>query len=184
MITVPLPDFTTVAIVRTLLDLKTASESDDTAINILIGAASSTIRTYCNRTFTEQLYIETRDGTGTNSLMVREFPVTSISRVTVDGRDLPTTAFVRWRFGVKLTSGFFAPGVENVETEYTAGFSVTPADIAESCAKLAAYKFRAYSRIGQVSKILGGETVTFETAEFPKDVRNTLEQYMRRTPLA
>src|SRR5262249_6589951 len=62
---------------------------------------------------------------------------------------------------------------QNVAVTYTAaGYATTPPDIAQACIELVAQHYRERSRIGEVSKTVGGgETVTFSQKDMSDPVK-------------
>ena len=55
----------------------------------------------------------------------------------------------------------FTRRAQNVVVTYTAGYDTVPPDIAQACIELVCQRYRERTRIGEVSKALGGgETVT------------------------
>ncbi len=55
------------------------SSDDDTLIGYLISRATSAIEGYCDRTLRSSSYRERYNGDGTNTLLLREYPVTAIT---------------------------------------------------------------------------------------------------------
>jgi hypothetical protein len=73
---------------------------------------------------------------------------------------------------------------------YTAGFAAVPPDIAQATIELVCRKYRERTRIGEVSKSLGGgETARYETTSFSlrdmaSDIQLLLQQYRMVAPIA
>jgi len=128
----------------------------DTRMASAAGVASAKIRAYCNRDpddgFESAARTEVYDGTGTQTLHLREWPVDSIASVkfrtsvssgaavygeTVDdsgyyvGRDgeLVRAGSVGWE---NEPCGQWPVGVANIQAVYTAGYATIPDDIAEA----------------------------------------------------
>jgi hypothetical protein len=77
----------------------------------------------------------------------------------------------------------FSRRPQNVIVTYTAGYPTTPPDIAQAAIELVCQRYRERSRIGEVSKALGGgETVTFSQKDMGEDVKTALLQYRVAAP--
>src|SRR5438105_8207585 len=100
---------------------------DDGLFSDMVRAVSDRIERECGRTFGTLTYTETRDGTGTNSLTLSQYPVQSVASVTLlyprgtDGSPAQTTLLVAGtdytftRNAIKLYSRTFARGTANVQ---------------------------------------------------------------------
>jgi hypothetical protein len=72
---------------------------------------------------------------------------------------------------------------------YTAGFAAVPFEIAQATIELVARKYRERTRIGEVSKSLGGgetaryETTAFSLRDFTSDIQLLLQQYRMVAPI-
>jgi hypothetical protein len=68
---------------------------------------------------------------------------------------------------------------------YTAGYMTTPPDVAQACIELVCQRYRERTRIGEVSRALGGgETVTFSQKDMSDDVKLLLAQYRLVAPVS
>jgi hypothetical protein len=65
------------------------------------------------------------------------------------------------RLGLAGCDYAFTIGQQNITVAYTAGYTTTPADIDGGVAMRVAFEYRALAHMGQSSKGLGRETVTF-----------------------
>lgn len=191
---------TTLADVKGWLRLTAAT--DDALLTRLITAQSARIETYCSRTFASQAYTDTYDGKDTTALPFDNFPVTAVSSVTIDGVPIPASPAPTslnpyvpgYRFSETMLSliggGFpfgtyrFNRGYQNVIVAYTAGYSANaiPAELAQACIELVSIRYREIDRIGQQSKSIGGETVSFFKGDLPASVVGMLQPYRRVVP--
>ncbi|GLR26515.1 phage head-tail connector protein [Limnobacter litoralis] len=181
-------DLTTLADVRAFLGI--SGEADDQLITRMITEHSQAIQNYVNRQLTSQDYAETLDGYGGFTLLLRNYPITAISSLSVNGRTIPAAAGYsdpgyRFRnYEVVLNGYRFDRGLMNVEIAYTAGFETVPSDLAGACIKWVASSYRERERLGQASKQLNGaETVSYIVKDMPDSVKTVLKQYMRVVPL-
>lgn len=182
----------------TLQDVKTyfaiTSASEDDLLNALIAAASADIENYCNRTFAQAAYTETRNGNGANAMAARQYPIVSVQGVTVDGYAVPAAADA-------VSSGFvfsdtaiyirnsgrgrapgcgwsFARGVQNVTLQYTAGYATIPADLVQACVELVGWKRAKRQRIDKTSETLGNQqTQAFKLDGMPPSVIAAINTY-------
>ena len=182
-------DLTTVTQVQQVLLTQPGSEATDiTLIARLITAASEGFRSVLGFNPIAAQYTEVRNGSGTAAMMFGNRPVVAVISVEV-GPPSARVALVEnvdyaWDSSrVQLLGSIFREGVANVRLVYSAGFGVVPADLADACALATATKYRRLSRLGQTSKSIGGETVQFDTKDYPAEVWTVLENYRDRIPV-
>lgn len=174
---------TTLAKVKQYLGIATDDTSDDDLLTRLINAASMAIEVYCSRTFLSAAYTETRDGTGTRKMTMRNFPVTAVASVFVDGQAVParlsplSNGYTFDDLKVALTGYVFTSGMGNVTVTYTAGFASVPYDIEQACIEAVSLRYKAKDRLGVNSKSLAGESISFTNDDFPDYVTRVLRQY-------
>jgi hypothetical protein len=71
-----------------------------------------------------------------------------------------------------------------VTLQYTAGYAVTPPDLAQACVELVALRYRERTRIGEVSKSMGGaETVSYSQKDMADSIRTLIQQYRIVAPI-
>ncbi|MGH8158372.1 MAG: phage head-tail connector protein [Rhodanobacter sp.] len=177
-------DLCAVADVQAYLNL--SSNQDNALLQTLITNASAFIDNYCNRTLLSNVYTETRNGTGGESMSVRQFPVTAITSLTIDGQTInPATSFHTPGFVwdedmIYLRGGLrFCRGAQNVTFTYTAGMSSVPADINQACVEIVALKYKRRLSIEVSSKTLNGEVISFNNTDMPASAKSTLANYKR-----
>lgn len=180
----PNPDFCTVSQVKELLPINSRIKDDDPVIQREVTAWSESARMFIGDAMNAADYSEAYSGTGTGKLVLRHQPITAVASVSIGlpGRRSALvfeTDYVFTRFGLQMLVGVFPRGVQNVLVNYTAGYAAIPADLSRAVAKLVALKFKENERLGQSSKTLAGETVTFDLKAFPNDVREVFERYER-----
>lgn len=176
-------DLTDLATVKQWLSI--TSSNDDALLTRLVTGASQFIQTWLNRDLASQNYSETRDGHGGNILPFRDYPVTAVSSLVIDGDAIPAapnTVIRGYRFTdtrLVLQGYSFTRGAANVVINYTAGYATVPPEIAQAAIELVAYKYRERDRIGHQSKSLAGETVTFIVKDMPDGVKAVLNNYKK-----
>jgi Phage gp6-like head-tail connector protein len=185
-------DFTTLSDVKAWLQNGQSSfpTIDDALLSRLITAASQYIQTWLNRQIPLADYVEVRDGTGGHRLQFGCFPVVTIQSLTVDGQMIPQAASIcaaGYSFSASQLSvrGYkFCRGAQNVVIAYTAGYATIPPDIAQACIDLVALRYRERTRIGEISKSLGGiETVSFSQKDLSDSIKTLLQQYRLVSPI-
>lgn len=58
-------------------------------------------------------------------------------------------------------------------------YSYVPADVEQAVIDMVAWQFRARDRVGQTSKVVGGETVGYSQAEIPPSAQMVIDKYQR-----
>jgi hypothetical protein len=182
-------DLTTLANVKAYLSPPLTTTADDALLTRLVTAASQFIQSWLNRAIASTSYTETRNGTGGTRLFLRKRPVTAVAALTIDGVAIAPSAppplgagYLFDDSSVYLIGHCFAKGAQNVTVQYTAGFAATPPEIEQACIALVALRYKERDRIGQASKNLGGETVSFQQNDMPADVATILDQYRNVVP--
>jgi hypothetical protein len=185
-------DLTTLADVKAWLQTGQAAfpATDDPLLTRLITAASQYIQTWLNRPIALTDYLETRDGTGGNRLQFACFPVTAVSTLTIDDQPVlaaPATTAAGFSFSTTQLSvrGYtFNRGTQNITFAYTAGYSTIPSEVAQACIELVALRYRERTRIGEVSRSLGGaEIVAYAQKDMSDAIKTLLQRYRLVSPI-
>ena len=188
-------DLTTLADVKAWLQTGQDAfpDTDDALLARLITAASQFIQTWLNRQVALGDWQESRDGTGGQRLAFANIPVVAVLSLSIDGLDIPPApstggfgaGYVFSPTELALRGYVFTRRAQNVIVTYTAGYVVTPPDIAQACIELVSQRYRERSRIGEVSRALGGgETVTYSQQDMSDDVKLLLRQYRVLAPVS
>lgn len=191
-------DLTTLADVKAWLQTGQSAfpPTDDALLTRLVTAASQYIQTWLNRRIAIADYLEVRDGTGGQRLQFACFPVSAVLSLTIDGIAIPPAAPPSPAAGVSagyvfsptqlsVRGYYFTRRAQNVVFSYTAGYAATPPDIAQACIELVALRYRERSRIGEVSRAVGGgETVTYSQKDMSAGITTLLQQYRVVAPAA
>ncbi len=188
-------DLTTLADVKAWLQTGqgTFPSTDDALLTRLITAASQFIQTWLDRQIASSDWQEVRDGTGGRRLAFANFPVTAVLSLSIDGIAIPPApadggfdcGYVFTATELALRGYVFTRRAQNVIMTYTAGYATTPPDVAQACIELVCQRYRERTRIGEVSRAVGGsETVTFSQQDMSADVRLRLAQYRLVAPVS
>ena len=176
-------DLTTLPRVKEWLSI--TNTTNDALLSRLISSASDYIETYLSRRIATAQYQSYHDGHGGRRLVLRDYPVRSVTTLKVSGVAVPPSVggapgFVHSDTSVTLVGGYvFEKGANSVYLEYVAGYDTIPNEIEQACIDLVSLRYRERDRIGITSKSLAGESVTFSTREFSEAVGSTLVQYKR-----
>jgi Phage gp6-like head-tail connector protein len=194
-------DLTTLADVKAWLQTGQSAfpATDDALLTRLITAASQFIQTWLNRQIASQDWIEIRDGLGSivgpseTRYQFATFPVSAVGLVIVDGVALtPIPPSSPARAGYLFTPtqlvirGYAVPRrAACVTLQYTAGYTMTPPDLAQACIELVALRYRERSRIGEVARAIGGgETVSYSQKDMSDSIKSLIQQYRIVAPIA
>lgn len=185
--------------VKTYLGISTTST--DGVITALIPQASAMIENYCNRTFAQASYSETRNGNNAASIFVRQLPIVSVQSVSVNGISVtaaPDTQSYGYVFDDERIyirgSGSRQPmplgvypggcpdcflrGVQNIVLAYTAGYSTIPSDLAQACIELVGWKMAKRDRLDKRNETLGSQqTQGYDLSDMPASVKTAIKPY-------
>lgn len=79
-----------------------------------------------------------------------------------------------------VTGGIYTFAAADAGASIRLNYSYIPADIEHACMEMAAERYRYRSRIGEISKSLGGqETISFNQKDIPDFIRTLLQPYRR-----
>jgi hypothetical protein len=137
---------TTLEVVKEYLKIDSTQTVDDTRIEKLINACSSAIESYCERKFKEQTYTdEEYDGTCTKYILLKQYPVKSISSVSIDDVLLDVSEYkVKKPNGTLIrVNNVWPTGDINIKVTYSSGFITIPADLEQACMDFVMSKFKA-----------------------------------------
>lgn len=186
---------------KSWLAIPSATVTEDEIIARLITAVSYDFIREIRRTdFYPALdYSETREGDGGDRIVLRHWPINSISAVTVGGVTInasgsgspPVTAGYYFdtdldperRWEAYLRGSVFTDTAV-VTIAYNAGYEAVPADANQAVIEWVAHRYKTRQWIGQTSKhMVQGETVQTPESEIPMAVKRVIERYRRFDPL-
>lgn len=174
-------DLTTLAAVKAHGSI--SGTEQDALISKLITEVSLGIDNYCNRPLMSAARTDVRNGHGGNTMLLRDFPVSSVSSVVIDGRTIPSSDWSLVDRSVVLDGYTFTRGRMNVKIDYVAGYSTVPADIELSCIETILMCLKRFSHMDVSSKSLAGETVSFIVTDLPPSAKQRLNNYRLVSPM-
>lgn len=203
-------DLCTLAEVKAWANIQ--NNTQDSVIQSLIGSVSAYVRQYCSRDFDKDDFTETYNGAGGSKLMLRNFPVTDVSALSILGRSVPlSTSPVGFGYMfdsrcVYLVGGsnspspigaaasfpaYFPRGPQNITVEYTAGYArdadpakdTLPLDLRQAAIDLCLLKYRRRNHPERAGEVLAGQNLTYITSELTEEIKGTLDRYKRVFPV-
>lgn len=186
--------------------LKITTSAEDVIISHLVNAVSQWINGYLNRHLVSKAHVEYYSGDGSLELVLKNYPIISITSVFVDDQRLwpSSSEVVAANMIVKKDSGIlrafnllygWQPGESNIKISYTAGYTVAtsgsegggvtspgtmPYDIRLAAKLLLDRHFRiGYSnrKLDFSSESISGMNITFKDNDIPKDAKLMLDKY-------
>jgi hypothetical protein len=146
-------------------------QDDDTLLGGLITAVSHAFVAQAGRNPINATYTDTVDGEGGCKLFLEQYPVASVTSVTVDGVVIPPRATVGgagWVLSnaaagkLEVVGYTFADGVANCVIVYVAGYgATTPEDVAQACIDQVGFLYRGRERIGISNETMPHGSVTY-----------------------
>lgn len=171
---------TTLDAVINYLKLNTVQLTEDeiTVLEGLINACSTAIENYCGRKFKEQSFEEEYDGTGKSYILLEQFPVISISSISIDDVVLDSSEYkVKKRNGVLIRkSSVWPEGDINITVSYVAGLTEIPAPLELACKHFVMSFYK--SDVASFSTTFADGFV-FRPEALPAQVRNLIAPYKK-----
>jgi hypothetical protein len=194
-------DLTTLANAKAWLNIQTTT--DDLLITRLITAISAYAQTWMNRQILTQTYAEKRSGTGSNTMALANYPCTAVSSLVIAGQTINMSpdgmqagyifddqfiylvgnAFASSNFPSSAPGKFPKWPPLGVHIAYAAGYDVVPPEIEQAVIEWLSLRYTERTRIGQSSKSLAGETVSFIVKDMPDSVKTVLTNYRKIIPV-
>lgn len=176
-------DLTTLENVKSYAQI--TDNASDTVLARLITAVSAWFINQVNRgALLSADYTEQRNGKGGKTLTAKQYPITAISSLTIDGLTVPVSdgmlpGFVFDDFSVFLNGCYkFNRGFGNVSLTYTAGYATVPADVEQAVIAQVLFTFRQKTKLGTTSEQMNGiTTVSFSQKDLAPGVQMTVENY-------
>lgn len=152
---------------------------------LLINGASRQANRYSRRHLKAKDYSELHDGTGNSLLILRQFPVNSVTDVRVDsGRtfasdSIVTDYLIYEELGqLRRKSGVWAEIRQSIQVNYNAGFVDVPEDLQIAVLEVVAFNWKRFQSkaIGTRSQTADGVTTEYELT-VPTNAQRVFESY-------
>lgn len=168
-------DIITLSELKDRLEIST-TEHDD-AYEALIDAVSDFIKSYTEYDWVETTYLEKIDGHDLNSIVLSNKPLVELKSLAIGDKEPTEDEYVVYEKQaiIKLVNKYFNKGSQNVEVEYTAGYSDIPDNIKDICVDLINYKFNQRDYPGIESYSIGDESIKFGKNDIPDEILNQLD---------
>lgn len=175
--------------VKPYLEIPDSDTSSDDVLGLCMEAASAYCERYTGRILEEQDLTETANGNGTHSLVIRAFPITTISRISIDADwqfldALDPSEYIVNNECFVVRKLVWPQGIQNIQLTLTAGYAYddVPADLTQINLHLVEFFYHSRSdhRLGVVNRNKIGETLTF-TESVPKTITDMLAPYVWET---
>lgn len=173
----------------------TTSSTEESEVDLINNAASIVAARMCGRGLDENGYsylvatarTEYYDGDGTDTLLVRAYPISTVASVYVDTNraygtaDLVSSDDYVWYAmtgTVKTDGALFSGGNKSIKITYTGGYSDAPWDLQQAVKELTQfwYKRNTDKRVGVNSVSVGDKNISYE-ADVPKAIASVFARY-------
>lgn len=153
----------------------------------LINQASALAEGIADRNLVAREVTEIHDGPGGNALLLKQWPIVSVSSVHIDGERAwgPETEISAYYYeggsGVLYYDGGFGKQRQSVRVVYTGGLSEVPSDLKEAAVELVSWLWtrqRSNNIAVRTTEGLDG-TRTEHELTIPLQARRTIEGYRR-----
>jgi hypothetical protein len=146
------------------------ASSQSTLAGLLITAISDRVKALTRRTITAADYTEYIDGHGDNIILLRQYPVNSVTNIYLDGdrafADASALASTDYYLNedtgiIELYSKTTAEGAKTVKVSYNAGYSTTPEDLQQAVFEALDWNMKRFegSSIGTEMQSAGGVNI-------------------------
>lgn len=162
---------------------KTEAQVPDSVLTPLCEGVDAFVLSFLNRdSLTIATYDEVYHGTGSQTIVPDNRPVTSVTLLEVNGAAVAPAVgmgpgLVWDHFAVHYRDGLFPRGLNNVRIVYEAGFATLPADIKDAAVSIVAEKYARSTRVGVASKTIGQESISYRADDMTPQARRALNQY-------
>ncbi len=171
-------------IVKTYLGLQ-GNPEQDTLLQRLTDAACGWLESQTARKFALQGYheIQVQQRRGGTLVLVEGSPLVSVQSLLIDGTtilvspDGTSDGYMVIRDVIHLRGSIKLKCTSIVDVTYTAGFQTIPADVVQAVVEIVALNFQGKDRLGQMSRSINGDSVTFAVFQTPATVKTVIDTY-------
>jgi hypothetical protein len=189
----PVYPLCSLAALKRALGVTSGETLDDDKLTALIEAASATITGECGVDFRPALVEgELADGDGTAMLALRRRPIASVQAlrilgVAVDVHEVRVygdyIAFDEdegeYSARIRAASRVFPKGRQNIEVDYTAGYTLVPGEISFACLQQAVHILNTLAKSGVTSEnnSVSGASAQYAQVGIAPSIRGTVARY-------
>jgi hypothetical protein len=195
-------DLCTVADVQSRFGGSWADASDNAEIQAILSGVSGVFLTECGRYLLKRTYTgEMYDGRDERKLYLKQDPLLSVSSLTISDRVISaaaTSQFPGYLIDVEqgaivlnpsTAPNRFVKGLSNIVVTYVAGLdpaSTDPyylgryEDLRSNVIRQTIHEYQRRQTESEISRSIGGETVSFVKEDFIMPVQRCLERFRRR----
>jgi len=175
---------TSLANVKTQLDIPVLDTTQDTLLTRLILVASEAIEKYCGRHLAQVTLTEYYDGTRTPELIVDNWPVV-VTGLYLDNEHafgsetlVAASNYIVRDYIIKLYDGIWPRGVGNIKLVYQGGYASIPSDLEHGAIMFVELLFRKKNdrNLGRTSISKNGESVSY-TFGIPDEIKFLIDPY-------
>lgn len=193
-------DLTTLENVHAWLPIPVTTTVEDPLLSRLITATSMDFQRATMRPdLLQATYTETRQGDGGYRMILRHWPITEVSTLSIAGVSVPastdqiqpgyyfdTNLDPERCFELYLAQMTFSDGAP-VVVKFTAGYATVPGDIEQAVIDWVVYRYKGRPNVGasQRKSMEGrglGDTVEVENIDAPLSTKAVIERYRRKIP--
>ncbi len=187
-----------VSLAETQEYLKVSGSAEDAILGSLINSASAWVNSFLKRRLLQTSYVEYYSGDGSAELVLRNYPIVSVTSVYVDGlRDFGSTTLIDSdniiiKKGTGILRAFdllygWECGDSNIKVTYAAGYALAsmPYEVRLAVKRIVDNQYRlgyTHRKLDYQTESMQQVTTTFKDFDVPKDVRSMLMMYRSSIP--
>jgi hypothetical protein len=169
------------------LDIEDTDTSKDSYLTNLLNACWESCKNYIGHDLNQDEYTEYHSGDGTNAILLKKYPVVSITTLHDDiTRAFDTDTLidpVNYTFDDQTglvsvyTGTVFTKGTRNIQVVYIAGYETIPYDAQRALILMASWFAGRQGTDGKTNETLGGKSQAYDMFSIPLYIRQLLVSY-------
>jgi uncharacterized phiE125 gp8 family phage protein len=169
------------------------SDFDDQLIN-LVNRGYKILENYIGHQIKSATYTEYYNGDDTGELMLRNWPIVSITSIHIDqdgdrsweSDELINSAnyyydadngIIEFVQATGTGPTWFEPGIKNIKVIYVAGYATIPNELVHALVMYVAWLFNRTATEGTTTMALGGKTEVYDHSFLPNYIRRILDKF-------
>lgn len=160
----------------------------DTRLTAILNSAEQFFLMRIRRNIEETEYTEKYNGDGTQTLVLKRWPVTDFSELKVSDEVIDSADYTVDSVNgvVKINAGTFTCGFQNVEVTYKSGYLVAdiPLEIKMAIAEIVQKKYVQFDKKGETysSEAFFGGSLVFKDSDLTDYTNQVINTYKRKGP--